>query len=628
MRSLPLTSVRITDSFWSKWQATVSQTTLLHIHKQIEETGRFENFRKVIRGESGNHKGLKFDDSDVYKWLEACAYSLATQPNTEVEKVAMEAMDLVAQAQEANGYINTFFQLNYPQYKWANLSAMHEMYCIGHLIEACVAVKRYLNHDAFFQVGVRAADHVLSIFGPEGRLGSCGHEEIELALIKLSEITGDPKYRERARWMVDTRGQRPSPFEEELDTDATQVLAPWLPSFMNVDGKYSGEYAQDHAPIREHDKVVGHAVRAMYLYIAAADLADGQNDAALENALTRAWANLTKRRMYVTGGIGPSGSNEGFTVDYDLPNLSSYAETCAAIGLVLWGHAMLQQTGDSEYADVMEQALYNGALSGMSLSGDLFFYANPHESHGKHQRVPWFTCACCPPNIARLIANLGNYFVGASGFADTGDKSVWVHIPVALKAEVAPGIRIEVQGDFPRSGEVQIKVDCDTETDFALKVRHPIWCGNVEIEGIESEADYEGGYIVIRRRWKSGDVVKVNFEMQPKWVRSNPKVTANLGRVALTRGPLVYCLQSPATDRTPLLAQVDTESEITERTTAEFNGSVLLTASGSKLAEWEVEELYLDGDSEIEEDCEFEFIPYYAWCNPGPNTMAVWFREG
>ncbi len=626
MRSLPLTSVRITDSFWSQWQDTVNQTTLIHIHRQIEETGRLENFRKVLRGESGNHKGYKFDDSDVYKWLEACAYSLATRPNTEVERVANEAMELVAQTQEPDGYINTFFQLNYPQFKWANLSAMHEMYCVGHLIEACVAMKRYLNHDKFFQVGVRAADHVLSIFGPEGRLGYCGHEEIELALIKLSDITGDPKYRERARWMVDVRGTRPSPFEEELDTEGTKVMAPWLPGFMCVDGKYSGEYAQDHAPVREHDKVVGHAVRAMYLYIAAADLADGQNDDAMENALMRAWSNLTKRRMYITGGIGPSGSNEGFTVDYDLPNLSSYAETCAAIGLFLWGHAMLEQTGESEYADVMEQALYNGLLSGMSLSGDLFFYANPHESHGTHQRVPWFGCACCPPNIARVLANLGSYVVGTSGFADDGEKAVWIHIPAALHAEVAPGVRLTIEGDFPRSGQARVKIDADKPQAFAIKMRIPIWCQNVDLEGLDVEADYDGGYMVIRRTWNPGDSFVVNFEITPRWVRSNPKVVANLGRVALTRGPLVYCLQAEKEDRTPLLAKVNPDLEVAELASKEFNGSVLLKSEGMRLQEWEDEELYLDGDPETE-SCELNFIPYYAWCNPGPNTMAVWLRE-
>ncbi|MBX3119462.1 MAG: glycoside hydrolase family 127 protein [Fimbriimonadaceae bacterium] len=661
MRSLPLSSVRITDPFWSKWQDTVSGTTLLHIHKQLEETGRLENFRKVVRGESGTHKGLKFDDSDVYKWLEACAYSLAIRPNHEVGKAAREAIDLIAQAQEADGYINTFFQLNYPQYKWANLSAMHEMYCIGHLIEACVAMAQYHSDEALLNVGIKAADHVLSIFGPEGRLGFCGHEEIELAFIKLSNITGDPKYRERARWMVDMRGQRPSPFETELDTGATNALAPWLAGFMNADGKYSGEYAQDHAPVREHDKVVGHAVRAMYLYIAAADLADGQNDQALEDALTRAWTNLTKRRMYVTGGIGPSGSNEGFTTDYDLPNLSSYAETCAAIGLFLWGHAMLEQTGEGDYADVMELALYNGLLSGISLSGDRFFYANPHESHGTHQRVPWFTCACCPPNIARVLANLGSYALGAYGFEERGlgvppkrhtgvspvdsdihdrdghgthgrdahstsDKTVWIHLPIAMQAEVAPGLKIEIVGDYPRSGEVEVKVDPTEGMEFVVKVRIPLWCGNVEVEGLDEEADYDGNYILIRRRWKPGDTFRVNFDVQPKWVRCNPKVAANLGRVALMRGPVVYCLQSGAEDRTPLLAKVNTDTEIAERPSQSFNGSVMLSAPGFRDADWEDEELYLDSEPESE-SAEFEFIPYYAWCNPGPNTMAVWVRE-
>ncbi|RYG65862.1 glycoside hydrolase family 127 protein, partial [bacterium] len=359
------------------------------------------------------HVGFVFDDSDVYKWAEACAYALATTKNDALRKLLDEAIELVVSAQRPDGYLDTYIQLDHPDDAWRNLNALHEMYCAGHLIEAGVALSENLGDRRLLDVSIRFADHIMSVFGPEGRLGYCGHEEIELALVKLAVHTGEAKYREFARWLVESRGSRPSPFEAELKDPAVVALSPWGGGLL--DGtNYSGEYNQDHAPIREHDAVVGHAVRAMYLYIAAADLADGQDDAALETALQRAWDSLVKRRMYVTGGIGPSRHNEGFTQDYDLPNLSAYSETCAAIGLMLWGQKMLEMTGNAEFAETVERALFNGALAGISLGGDRFFYDNPLESRGGHDRTAWFGCACCPPNIARTIGNLASFVAGAS----------------------------------------------------------------------------------------------------------------------------------------------------------------------------------------------------------------------
>ena len=307
---------------------------------------------------------------------------------------------------------------------------------------------------------------------------------------------------------------------------------------------YSGEYNQDHAPIREHTQVVGHAVRAMYLYTAAADLADGRNDIPLEQALERACNNLTQRRMYVTGGIGPSASNEGFTADYDLPNLSAYAETCAAIGMIFWGRRMLEMTGQSDYPDVMERALYNGVLAGISLDGEGYFYDNPLESRGQHQRKPWFHCACCPPNLARLIGDLGEYIAGES------DDAFFIHQYAGFDADTkikGTPVQVRLESQFPWSGTLTIRIDPARPVEFVLHVRIPEWSDDVsfELTGSDDEAEYEDGYAVFRRTWTAGETLTVDLGIEPRWIEADPRVRDNLGRTgALTWGPIVYCLES------------------------------------------------------------------------------------
>lgn len=447
-----------------------------------------------------------------------------------------------------------------------------------------------------------------------------------MGLIRLAAATGEPKYREFARWLVDERGKRPSVFEEEMADPEAVSLSPWIHSFLG--NTYTGDYNQDHAPIRDHTQVVGHAVRAMYLYLAAADLADGRGDTALESALERAWANLTQRRMYVTGGIGPSASNEGFTADFDLPNLSAYAETCAAIGLVFWGRRMLEMTGESGYADVMERALYNGVLSGISLDGTSYFYDNPLESRGRHQRTPWFDCACCPRNLARLIADLGRYVAGEA------EDSFYIHQFAGFDADTkihGTPVQIRVESQFPWSGTVTIRVDPARPVDFSLHIRIPDWADDVsfELAGADDEAEYVGGYAVFRRTWKSGDTVTVDLGLEPQWVEADPRVRENLGRTALTRGPLVYCLESHDFEHAPQLFMADTESEV-ELSTLKIDNVELVALSLDGVMEVEdvVESLYPPaGTTEIEE-ARATFIPYFAWANRGPCDMQVWVRSG
>ena len=634
MRPLPLSKIRIVDPFWSARQRTLVETTLPHIHAM---TGtRLENFRRVVRGETGGHVGFIFDDSDVYKWAEACAYALAPsdlspQPPLQDEPLGEggvrtlldETIDLVVTAQMPDGYLDTYLQLDHPEGRWKNLHQLHEMYCAGHLIEAGVALNENLGDRRLLDAGIRFADHIMSIFGPGKRLGYPGHEEIELALVRLAAHTGEAKYRDFARWLVEVRGSRPSPFEAEMGDPEAMAISPWKHPPEAVEA-YDGEYNQDHAPIREHDAVVGHAVRAMYLYIAAADLADGQRDEAFETALGRAWDSLVKRRMYVTGGLGPSSKNEGFTLDYDLPNPSAYAETCAAVGLVFWGQKMLEMTGNAEYAETIERALYNGALAGISLSGDRFFYDNPLESRGGRDRTPWFGCACCPPNIARLIGNLGSYVLGV------GERAAYLHQFIGFEAEATfdgVKVRLTLEGDWRDT--LRLRVEPERPVEFALHVRIPDWAEEVgtELPGLVEESDFEDGYMIFRKRWEKGDVLTVELGAEPVWFEADPRVRDDLGRVALTYGPLVYCLEAKDLGVAPQTFAADTGFEIEPRQDGRLGGITVLPVEGTLDVESFPDTLYAPLGTGETRSVTAEFIPYYAWNNRGPSGMQVWVRR-
>ncbi|MEZ0327421.1 MAG: glycoside hydrolase family 127 protein [Fimbriimonas sp.] len=633
MSSVPLSQITLTDPFWSGWQKTVIETTLPQQFEQLVATNRIANFELAAGRKEGAFEGLRFNDSDVYKFLEACAYSLAVAERRPELKAAADrvrgivdtCIDVIGAAQMPDGYINTYFQLGHPSKRWLNLNAMHEMYSGGHLIEAGVALFECTGDRPLLDIGIRFADHVMSVFGPDTRRGYCGHQEIELALVRLAAATGEAKYADFANWMVEERGHAPSVFEAELGDPESVALAPEAARLLIGTGEYCGDYCQDHAPIREHTEVVGHAVRAMYYYIAAADLAADKGDSALEEALERVWSNLINRRMYVTAGIGPSASNEGFTGDFDLPNLTAYAETCASIGLVFWGHKMLELTGNSDYADVLERALYNGALSGISLSGDRYFYTNPLESRGSHQRVPWFLCACCPPNIARLIGNLAHYAVGAS--SDT----LYLHVPVGFEADVELGggpVHLSCKSNYPWSGEMEVIISPDHPRDFAVAVRIPGWADDVsfDIENAVEEAEYQNGYAVFRRTWQAGDKLKIEFEMEPKWIEADPRVRDNLGRAALMRGPLVYCAEQHDVTYTPQLFMADTEAPVELGQNASL-GVTTMVVEGACEVELFPEGLYAEVGATDVAGSTATYIPFYAWNNRGATNMQVWTRK-
>lgn len=630
MSSVPLRDLEVTDPFWSNWSRTLVDRALPHQFEKLMTTGRIANFRRVLGELEGDFEGFRFNDSDVYKWLEATAFALAQHPSQVLRDMYEQAVAIVERTQLPDGYINTFFQNGRIEKRLLNLNAMHEMYCLGHLIEASVAAKECLDDDRLYQIGVRAADFLVGTFGPTKRLGYCGHEEIELALYKLAKVSGEQKYADLATWMIEKRGHHPSIFEQELNDPAVRDMSPLAANMLvtrpTTKEVYVGEYAQDHAPIREHRAVVGHAIRAMYLYIAAAEMADGREDEGLETALIRCWDSLVKRRMYLTGGIGPSGHNEGFTKDFDLPNLTAYAETCAAIGLVFWGHAMLEQTGDGDYADVVERALYNGALSGISLDGDAYFYDNPLESRGEHSRKDWFSCACCPPNIARLIASVGRYAIGVA------DRDVYVHMPIGMNAKIEiEGVKgeISITGNYPWSGKFKIEPKFDRKVSLALRVRIPEWAEEVSttLDGADEEATYDGGYAVFERTWSPGEKLIVEFEMEPVWVESNPMVRDNLGRVALTRGPLVYCAEAKDVGFAPQLYSVDVDAPTEIGPHPNFPDMFAIETSGMCEEEAFVDQLFAPVGMIDYRDATATFLPYFAWNNRGANAMQVWVRR-
>jgi hypothetical protein len=614
MRRVPLPNIEVTDPFWSTRQQILVRTSLPLQFEHLERTGRLANFRRASGIEPGNHEGLYFNDSDVYKWAEAAAMALVHQSEPVLRQQLESTVALIESTQLEDGYINTYFQLGRLHERWTDLHEKHEMYCIGHLVEAGVAMAQALGDDRLLQVAVRAADHVLATFGPDLRPGYCGHPEIELALIRLAEHTGDLRYRDHARWQIESRGHRPSPLKAEFENGAMRH------SLFLKDGAYSGEYGQDHRPIREQSDVVGHAVRAMYLFAAAADLS--REDESLLVSLRTAWNGLVSRRMYITGGIGPSAANEGFTRDYDLPNASAYAETCASIGLMIWGRELLERTGESDYADVIERALYNGVLSGISLDGRSYFYDNPLASDGSHQRREWFHCSCCPPNIARVIASVGQYAISET------DEGAAIHMPIGLRAVLTWG-EVVIESRFPSEGKFQVRVVSNMDAPREIAIRIPDWADEIgfEIAGADETADYRDGYAVIRRRWKPDDVLVVDLELTPKWIECHPHVTENHGRIALTRGPLVYAAEACDLGAHPNAVTVIAEAEVTETQVKGLSGLVTLQTEGIVTRDGFPAALYQElGTLETAEQ-DVRMIPYFAWNNRGPQSMAVWLRR-
>ena len=574
--------VIIEDSFWSPRLDLHKTATIPVCIDQIEkETGRMRNFEKAAANE-GEHEGFFFDDSDVYKALEGLAYSLIQHPDPELEAKCDEWIAKIAGAQQEDGYINTFFTLPCPIERWTDMDK-HELYCTGHMIEAAIAYHHATGKRTLLDVAQRMVDHAMTVIGPGLRHWVPGHEEIELALVKLYRETGDKKYLKFADWLLDQRGHGYGVYGDPLEPvdDGTRL------------------YYQDNVPVREIADIVGHAVRAMYLYCGMADVASFTGDKGYMDALDRVWDDVVLRNMYVTGGIGSSYANEGVTEDYDLPNLEAYCETCASIGMILWNSRMNRMTGNAKYADVMERSLYNAALAGVSLSGDRFFYVNPLESKGDHHRRAWFGCACCPSNICRFLPSIGGYIYGVRG------NTVYTNLYIGSTAGFeVNGKKLTLKQETAYPWEGTVKMTVVNGTKAALMLRIPDWCEawTVEVNGKPVEAPVVDGYVLAGRGWNAGDEILLRMDMPVRMVAADPNVKADVGKRAVCRGPLVYCME-----------EVDNPDQY---------DSAGLTEGTVFSDSWQQD--LLGGVTTIKSSSGISFVPYYAWDNREAGRMKVW----
>lgn len=582
IEQIDFSHVKINDNFWSPRLSKHVSATLPVCIDQIEnQTGRIRNFENAAKGE-GEHSGIFFDDSDVYKALEGMAYSLINNPDPELEKKADEWIDKFAAAQQPDGYINTFYTLTGLDKRWTNMDK-HEMYCAGHMIEAGVAYYQATGKRKLLDVCIRMTDHMMSQFGPGKRHWVPGHEEIELALVKLYQTTQEQKYLDFAYWLLEERGHGHGTMGDE--------------------GKWDPVYYQDIVPVRRLTDISGHAVRCMYLYCGMADVAALKNDTGYIAAIDRLWDDVVHRNMYITGGIGSSRDNEGFTEDYDLPNLDAYCETCASVGMVLWNQRMNQLTGDSKYIDVLERSLYNGALAGISLGGDRFFYVNPLESKGDHHRQEWYGCACCPSQLSRFLPSIGNYIYASS------DDALWVNLYIGNTGQIRIGetdILLTQETDYPWDGSVKLTISTSQPLEKEIRLRIPNWCKtyDLSINGKRINVSEEKGYAVIKD-WKSQDVIALDMDMPVEIVAADPHVKENLGKRAIQRGLLVYCMEE--IDNPEYFDQIQLSPSTTFQTA--FVSDIL---NGIKT-------IKTNGRAQSA-----TFIPYYAWDNRKAGKMRVW----
>lgn len=611
---VPFSDVTITDLFWKPKMETVATATLdACVNYTQDKTGRIRNFEKAAK-RSGKHEGIYYDDSDVYKAIEAIAYSLKNYPDAELEKSTDEWIDKIAAAQLPDGYLNTYYILTDINKRWTDMEK-HEDYCAGHLIEAGIAYYNTTGKSKLLNTAIRFADHIDSVFRQQNRPWVSGHQEIELALMKLYHHTQNKKYLELSNWFLEQRGHgngRGVIWDQWKDPD----------------------YCQDGLPVKDQRKITGHAVRAMYLYTGAADVAAVTNNAGYITAMDSIWQDVVFHHMYITGGIGAQGSNEGFGKPYDLPNATAYCETCASVGMVFWNQRMNMLSGNTKYIDVLERSLYNGALDGLSLSGDRFFYGNPLASSGNHNRSEWFGTACCPSNIARLVSSLGNYIYG------TSNDAVWVNLFAGSRTTVQlhkNKVDIAMETGYPWKGNVKLTVSPAKKQSFELRIRIPGWLsepvpGNlyrydtpekevpvIQVNGSPVPYDVSGGYAVVKQIWKKGDVITMDLPMKVRKILSNPAVKQNKNRIALQYGPLVYCVEG-ANDEFDAGGVI-----VPDGTTFEISyESSLLGGVNVLRFEAPVVTVSHDGLSVSTLRKKITAIPYFSWSNRGSTDMQVW----
>lgn len=621
LRSLSVshTATRFEEGFWGVRLQSLREQTLPAIYQQMQQDGHFTAFREEW------HAGMRpipyvFWESDISKWIEAASYSLATHPDAQLEALVDEAIAFMLALQQPDGYLNLWFTQVEPEKRWTNVRDYHELYCAGHLIEAAVAHFQATGKRVLLDAACRYADYIDATFGVEEgkRRGYPGHEELELALIKLYHATEKRRYLYLSEYFVAERGQHPPHYFDIEAEERGEVPADfWASTY---------EYNQSHVPVREQHEIVGHAVRAMYLFSAVADLARELNDESLYETCKDIWDHLNAKRLYITGGLGSSEGNEGFTADYDLPNSSAYAETCAAIGLVMWSQRLLQLDADRRYADVLEQALYNGVLSGISLDGCSFFYVNPLESHGTHHRQPWYKCACCPPNIARLLLSLGSYLYSVT------NNALLVHLYAQCTSTLTVGshqITLQQQTRYPWDSEVSFKLELDEPAEFGVYLRIPGWCpdARLTLKGEDIPFEIRKGYAYLTRTWQPGDTLVLSLEMPIERIYPHPAISENVGNIALRSGPLLYCLESSDNPLPLHLICVPDSATFEKRFVPDLSGGVMaLSGEVQALATSDWANTLYRTTPPVATPYTLTAIPYYAWDQREPGEMRIWMR--
>lgn len=643
-KALPLGQVSVKDAFWSNYRELVRAKMLPYQWEALndripgaEPSHCIKNFKIAAGLEEGKFEGFVFQDSDLAKWIEAAAYTLVWHPDSALEQTVDDAVNLIVSAQQADGYLDTYYIINGLDNRWTNLMDNHEMYCAGHMLEAAIAYYHSTGKHKLLDAMIRLVDHIDRVFGSEEgkKKGYPGHEVLELALMKLYDITKDQKHLKLAKYFIDQRGQKPLYFELERKENGR--------SFYWKDSYFQYQYYQAGLPVREQNKAEGHAVRAVYLYSGMADAARVTGDDSLYQACEKLWNNMVHKRMYITGSIGSSSYGESFTFDYDLPNDTVYGETCAAIGLAFFAQRMLMISPKSEYADVLEKVLYNGIISGMSLDGTKFFYVNPLEvvpeacekdqlrRHVKPERQKWFGCACCPPNIARIISSLENYIYTVS------KDTLYIHLYIGNESAVLlNGIntKLTVSTDYPWDGDITVKVSPEAPVEGTVALRIPGWCREFSVWRNDrklsvTENIIKDGYLLLTGQWSEGDTIRLHLEMPVQLVASNPMVRENIGKAAVMRGPIVYCLEQE--DNGILLQQIRLPQapKLTCQYEKDMLGGIVCIKSNGLILDpngWKNDQLYDFYKKETYTEKSLTWIPYYAWANRNCGEMLVWVK--
>ncbi|QMA41484.1 glycoside hydrolase family 127 protein [Citrobacter freundii] len=642
-----LNNITITDPFLGEYQRLIRDVVIPYqwqaLNDEIPEaepSHALMNYRIAAGLEHGEFYGMVFQDSDVTKWLEAVAWSLSQKPDAQLEKTADEVIELLAKAQCEDGYLNTWYTVKEPGLRWTNVAECHEMYCAGHLFEAAVAFFNATGKRRLLEIACRFADHIDTVFGPnEGQLrGYPGHPEIELALMRLYEVTQEPRYQALARFFLEERGQQPYYYDIEFaKRGGTWHWDNWGEAWMVKDKAYT----HAHKPLAQQSEAVGHAVRSVYLMTGLAHIARMTNDEEKRQTCLRIWNNMVQRRMYITGGIGSQGIGEAFTSDYDLPNDTAYGESCASIGLMMFARRMLEMEGDAHYADVMERAFYNTVLGGMALDGKHFFYVNPLETqpksiphnhiydHIKPVRQRWFGCACCPPNIARTLVAIGHYI-----FTPRPD-ALFINFYAGSEAQFtvdAQKLALKIEGNYPWDEQVSIRFNQPQVVEHTLALRLPEWCAapTVQVNGEAAQGKMVKGYLHLHRQWQEGDIITLNLPMPVRRVYANPLVRHAAGKVAIQRGPLVYCLEEADNGAQLHNLSLPKASAFREvQGVGLLKGKVLLQAEGVRvLTAHEDKPLYsFDNRQTAVEKQTLTFIPWFSWANRGEGEMRIWVDE-